>query len=62
MLPITPAFVAPQLALYSSELGDSTIEGFKRQEAEAKAARQAAVEKQIRHAQMYDYNKFKFNK
>jgi len=62
MLPFTPAFVAPQLALYSPELGDSTIEGFKRQEAERKAAREAAVQDQIRRAQMYDYNKFKFNK
>ena len=60
--PFTPAFVAPQLAAYSPEVGNSTIQGWKQHEAEMAAQKQADAAEKAKRAAMYDYNKFNFYK
>lgn len=60
--PFTPMVVGAQLAGYSPEVGDSTIQGWKQHEAEMAAQKQAEAAEKAKRAAMYDYNKFNFFK
>ena len=62
VLPWTPTFIAPQLATYSPEVGDSTIAGYRKHEAEMAAEKQHEAAKKAQHDAMYNPSIFNVNR